>query len=36
MWDYTRTITAIRNIIPMFELTLDGLEAAIGHLMAKN
>ncbi len=34
-WDYTRTITTIRQIFPMFELTLDGLEAAVKHLMAK-
>ncbi|MCF8080268.1 MAG: hypothetical protein K9K88_13405 [Desulfobacterales bacterium] len=36
MWDYTRTITIIRQIFPMFELTLDGLEGAVTQLMSKN
>ena len=36
MWDYTRTITVIRQVFPMFELTLDGLEAAVTQLMTKN
>ncbi|CAB5153845.1 hypothetical protein D3OALGA1CA_5307 [Olavius algarvensis associated proteobacterium Delta 3] len=36
MWDYTRTISIIKQIFPMFELTLDGLDLAITHLMAKN
>ncbi len=35
-WPYTRTIDAIRGIFPMFELTLDGLEKAVGYLMHKN
>lgn len=35
MWDYTRTITVIRDIFPMFELTLDGLDGAITRLMEK-
>ena len=35
-WTYTRTIMAIREIFPMFELTLDGLEKAINHMMKKN
>ena len=35
MWDYTRTIHPIREIFPMFELSIDGLEKAIIHLMAK-
>jgi uncharacterized protein with von Willebrand factor type A (vWA) domain len=35
MWDYTRTITVIREIFPMFELTIDGLEQAVSHLMQK-
>ncbi len=35
MWGYTHTITAISNIFSMFELSLDGLETAVGHLMAK-
>lgn len=34
-WPYTRTINIIREIFPMFELTLDGLEKAITHLMRK-
>jgi len=34
MWDYTRTITIIRQVFPMFELTLDGLEGAVTSLMA--
>jgi hypothetical protein len=32
-WDYTRTIGLISNIFPMFELSIDGLEKAIAHLM---
>jgi uncharacterized protein with von Willebrand factor type A (vWA) domain len=35
MWHYTRTISAIREIFPMFELTIDGLEQAVAHLMMK-
>jgi hypothetical protein len=35
VWDYTRTISAIRQIFSMFELTIDGLEQAVGHLMKK-
>jgi uncharacterized protein len=35
MWDYTRTIGVIRAIFPMFELTIDGLEQAVNHLMSK-
>jgi len=34
-WDYTRTISAINEIFPMFELSIDGLEQAVLHLMAK-
>jgi len=34
-WAYTRTIAAIRQIFPMFELTIEGLEQAVGHLMQK-
>jgi uncharacterized protein with von Willebrand factor type A (vWA) domain len=36
MWDYTRTISVIRQLFPMFELTLDGLEGAVTQLMTKN
>lgn len=35
MWNYTRTIVMIRQIFPMFELSIDGLEKAITHLMSK-
>jgi len=35
-WPYTRTINAIREIFPMFELTIDGLEKAVAHLMSEN
>jgi hypothetical protein len=34
MWGYTRTIFMIRQIFPMFELSIDGLEKAVQHLMA--
>ncbi len=34
-WPYTRTINLIAQIFPMFELTIDGLEKAVGHLMAR-
>jgi hypothetical protein len=34
-WSRTPTITTIRHIFPMFELTLDGLEGAVNRLMAK-
>jgi hypothetical protein len=32
-WPYTRTILHIQEIFPMFELTLDGLEKAVAHMM---
>jgi hypothetical protein len=35
MWNFTQTIAAIRRIFPMFELSIDGLEKAVGHMMAK-
>lgn len=35
-WPYTHTIGVIRQIFPMFELTLDGLERAVTHMMRKN
>jgi len=35
-WPYTRTIQYIREIFPMFELTLDGLEKAVTYMMRKN
>jgi len=36
MWDYTRTISAVREIFPMFELTIDGLERTVSYLMQNN
>lgn len=33
-WGYTRTIMLIRQIFPMFELSIDGLEKAVEYLMA--
>ncbi len=36
MWNYTPTITAISRIFPMFELSIDGLEKAVRHMMARN
>ena len=35
IWNQTPTITTIGQIFPMFELTLDGLEGAVHHLMTK-
>ena len=35
-WPYTRTISVVREIFPMFELTLDGLEQAVTHMMRKH
>lgn len=35
-WAYIRTILHIQEIFPMFELTLDGLEKAVSHIMRKN
>lgn len=34
MWPYTRSINAISQIFPMYELSIDGLEQAVSHLMA--
>ncbi len=34
-WPYTQTVQQIREIFPMFEFTLDGLEKAVNHLMRK-
>ncbi|MCE5282068.1 MAG: hypothetical protein LLG93_08200 [Deltaproteobacteria bacterium] len=36
VWEYTWTIGQIGTIFPMFELTLDGLERAVQHLMRRN
>lgn len=35
-WRYTETIRMIGEIIPMFELTLEGLEKAVTSIMQKN
>ena len=35
-WPYTRTIGIIREIFPMYELTLDGLDKAVKYMMSKN
>ena len=35
-WQYDWTIQNIRTIFPMYELTLDGLEKAVQHLMSRN
>ncbi len=34
-WPHTETIGEIMQVFPMFELTLNGLEKAITHLMKK-
>ena len=34
-WYYSRTTEIIRQVYPIFELTLDGLEKAVQYLMAK-
>ena len=35
MWRYTQTISMIRRVFPMFELSIDGLEGAVARLMEK-
>ncbi len=35
-WGYTWTIGKIADIFPMFELTLDGLDKAVRHLMKRH
>ncbi len=35
-WTYVRTIQTIRMIFSMFELSLDGLDKAVRHLVKKN
>ncbi len=35
LWDYTKTISMIRQIFPMFELSIDGLAEAVQYLMSK-
>jgi uncharacterized protein with von Willebrand factor type A (vWA) domain len=36
LWPMTRTIGIIANIFPMFELTLDGLDNSVTHLMRRS
>ena len=36
LWPMTRTIGIIGQMFPMFELTLDGLDRAVGSLMSRN
>ena len=33
MWSYTQTVKVIGQIFPMFELSIDGLEKAVAHMM---
>jgi uncharacterized protein len=35
-WPYTRSVQVIREIFPMYELNLDGLEKAVEFLMSRN
>ncbi len=35
-WERVRTVGIVRQVFPMYELTLDGLEAAVRRLVAKN
>jgi uncharacterized protein with von Willebrand factor type A (vWA) domain len=35
-WSYTHSIQQVRQIFPMFELTLDGLEKAVSYMMSKH
>jgi len=35
-WFYTWTVRQVAAIFPMFELSLDGLEKAVHHLMSRN
>lgn len=34
-WDYSRTTQVVRQVFPMYELTLDGLEKAVQYLTLK-
>jgi len=34
MWGYTHSLMTIASIFPMFELSLDGLEKAVAHMMS--
>ncbi|MDK9708602.1 MAG: hypothetical protein OEL83_16285 [Desulforhopalus sp.] len=35
LWPYTQSLNVIRSIFPMFELSLDGLEKGVHHLMTR-
>ena len=35
-WPYTRTVNVVREIFPMFDISLDGLEKMVNHLMSRN
>jgi len=35
-WENTWTTDIIKKVFPMFELTLDGLDGAVNHLMSRN
>lgn len=34
-WGYTHTVGVIKEVFPMFELSLDGLEKAVTHLLKR-
>jgi uncharacterized protein len=34
-WGYTHTVGVIRDVFPMFELSLDGLEKTVTHLLKR-
>jgi uncharacterized protein with von Willebrand factor type A (vWA) domain len=34
-WPYTHSIKVIQSILPMFELSLDGLEKGVQYLMSR-
>ena len=35
LWQYTKTIGIVKELFPMFEISLDGLEKAVAHLIVK-
>ena len=35
-WPFTSTIKTVREVFPMFELSIDGLEKAVNYMMGKN
>ncbi|MDY7034241.1 MAG: hypothetical protein SVY10_20340 [Thermodesulfobacteriota bacterium] len=35
-WPFTSTIKTVREVFPMFELSIDGLEKAVSYMMGKN